>query len=69
MRRAYRHLVTQTVIVNLKTDKAFRGILWQERRDLLVLRDAELAEHGDTTSVDGEVLIDRDNIDFVQVIG
>lgn len=68
MRRAYRDLVARRAIVNLKTDKAFRGILWSENRDLLVLRDTVLLEHGQETLVDGEVAVERSNIDFIQVL-
>lgn len=68
MNRAYQDLVASTVIVNLKTDKAFRGILWSQHRDLLVLRNAALLEHGQETDVDGEVVVERANIDFIQVV-
>ena len=68
MRRAYRDLVASRVIVNTKTEKAFRGILWSEQRELLVLRDAHLLEHEADTPVDGEVVIERTNIDFIQVL-
>lgn len=67
LRRAYRDLITKSVIVNLKTDKAFQGVLWQQRRDLLVLRNATLLEQGKEAPVDGEVVVERANIDFIQV--
>lgn len=66
--RAYRSLQASTVIVNLKTDKAFRGILWSTNRQLLVLRNADLLEHGAETPVDGEVVVDTANVDFLQVV-
>ena len=57
------------VIVNLKTDRAFRGVLWKKRRRYVVLRNAELLKgQGETVPMDGEVLIMSDNIDFVQVL-
>jgi len=57
------------VIVNTKTDKAFRGVLWERRGEYLVLRNAELLKpKGETAPVDGEVAIDAANVDFVQVI-
>lgn len=68
MRRAYRQLVARRVIVNLTTDKAFAGVLWSECRDLLVLRDATLLDQGTETAVDGEVVIERSRIDFMQVV-
>lgn len=66
--RAYRDLIASTAIVNLKTDKAFRGVVWSTNRQLLVLRSAILLEHGHETPVDGEVVIDVANIDFMQVL-
>lgn len=67
--RAYRDLQASTIIVNLKTDKAFKGILWSTNKDrLLVLRNGVLLEHGNETPVDGEVVIDVANIDFIQVV-
>ena len=57
------------VIVNTKTDRAFRGVLWQKRRGYLVLRNAEMLKpRGETVTVDGEVVIDRGNVDFMQVL-
>lgn len=66
--RAYRDLVAASVIVNLRTDKAFSGVLWSTNRQLLVLRQATLLEHGQETPVDGEVVIDIGNVDFIQVV-
>ena len=57
------------VIVNTKTDRAFRGILWRKRWRYLVLRNAELLKpRGETVRMDGEIVIDRDNVDFIQVV-
>lgn len=59
----------ETVIVNTKTKLAFRGVLWSQRGAYLVLRNAELLKSaGVATAIDGEVLIDRSNVDFMQVI-
>lgn len=66
MRRAYRNLIAQSLLVNLKTDKAFSGVLWDDTRDLLVLRNVTMHEHGTDTEMDGEVVIERVNIDFIQ---
>ena len=57
------------VVVNTKTERAFRGVLWRARGRYLVLRNAEmLGPQRESTPVDGEVVIERANIDFVQVI-
>jgi small nuclear ribonucleoprotein (snRNP)-like protein len=61
--------VKRRVIVNTKTERAFRGILWCRRWGYLVLRSAEMLKgRGETVPVDGEVVIERSNVDFIQVV-
>lgn len=56
------------VVVNLP-DKAFRAVLWAKRGPLLVLRDVELLEAGrDPHPVDGEVVVERSRVEFIQVL-
>ena len=56
--------------MNTKTDRAFRGVLWQKRRGYLVLRNAEMLRgKGETVPMDGEVVIPAENVDFIQVVG
>jgi hypothetical protein len=62
-----RTALRKRVVVNLP-DKAFRGVLWAKRGPLLVLRDAELLEAGrEAVRVDGEVVIERSRVEFMQV--
>ena len=64
-----RYPTLQRVIVNTKTDRSFRGVLWRQRGGYLVLRNAELLKpRGETARMDGEVVIGRGNVDFVQVL-
>ena len=64
-----RYPTLRRVVVNTKTDRAFRGVLWRRRRGYLVLRNAELVKAGgETVPMDGEVVIDADNVDFMQVL-
>lgn len=65
---AYRRLRRRAVIVNLKTGKAFKAVLWQKTGPLLVLRQATLLEGGRQAPVDGEVIVERHNVDFFQVL-
>jgi len=59
MRWWTRYPCLRTVVVNTRTDKAFRGVLWARRRGHLILRNAELLRRrGETIPVDGEVLIE-----------
>lgn len=58
------------VIVNTKTERTFRGVLWRRRRGFLVLRNAELLQgRGEVMPMDGEVVIPAENVDFIQVVG
>ena len=64
-----RYPVLQRVIVNTKTDRTFRGVLWRRRGGYLVLRNAELLKgRGEIVPVDGEVVIPAENVDFMQVV-
>lgn len=58
------------VIVNTKTDRAFRGVLWRVARwRYLVLKNAEMLRGRDEpVPIDGEVVIERANVDFIQVV-
>ena len=64
-----RTALRRSVVVNLDTDRAFRGVLWARRGRLLVLRSAVLLEPGaDPAPVDGEVVIERGRVEFIQVM-
>jgi small nuclear ribonucleoprotein (snRNP)-like protein len=64
-----RYPTLRRVIVNTKTDRAFRGVLWRKASGYLVLRDAEILKaKGETTPLDGEVLVPAENVDFMQVL-
>ena len=61
--------IKKMVVVNTKTDRAFRGILWRKSWGLLVLRNAEMIKAGgDIVKVDGELIIMAVNVDFIQVV-
>jgi hypothetical protein len=63
-----RTAVRKRVIVNLE-DRAFAGILWAQRGPLLVLRSAEMLQQGvPATPMDGEVVIERSRVEFIQVV-
>lgn len=58
------------VLINLVSGDppAIQGVLWQSRSGWLVLRTAALTPaHGDPLPVDGEVIIHRSNVTFIQV--
>lgn len=65
-----RTLTRKKVVVNLHSNRAFVGILWARRGPLLVLRNVTMHEPGaPAASVDGEVVIERDQVEFIQVTG
>lgn len=68
--RAHKRLLTgRRVIVNLSNGKAVAGVLVDECGPLIVLRAAELLEPGaEPVAVDGETVVDRDRIDFIQAL-
>jgi hypothetical protein len=65
-----RLLVRQPVVVNLLSGSAIEGVVWRRRGRYLVLRNATLLEPGSqAVTMDGEVVLDRDRVDFVQSTG
>jgi len=61
--------VRRRVLVNLASGRTFGGVLWCETGDWLVVRDAEMMEPGrEAVSVDGEVVLDRRQVEFVQAL-
>lgn len=66
--RSWRRVETRRVVVNLKSGQAIDGHLIARRGTLLFLRAATLHEPGAApVPLDGEILIDRSEVDFIQV--
>jgi len=68
----WRYPIKREVIVNTiaNPNRAFRGVLWRTHGDYLVLRNASLLQKGEQPlSLDGEIVIYRGNVDFLQVVG
>jgi hypothetical protein len=60
----------RSVLVNLvhDNDSALRGVLWESRGPWLVLRDVTAIKTGvPPQPVDGDVVIHRSNVAFLQV--
>jgi hypothetical protein len=68
---AARLALRSRVVVNLLSGHAVAGVLWRRRGRYLVLRNAELMEPGNTrpTPIDGEAIVDRDQVLLVQKLG
>lgn len=70
MRHILRQHLRHKVIVNLKDGQAFSGVLFAADGDALLLRNTTglgMAERGENIPVDGEVLILRADVAFVQI--
>jgi hypothetical protein len=63
--------VLRRVLINLIADKetALRGVLWRARGPWLVLRDVELLRgNAAPLPMDGEAIVHRSNVAFIQVL-
>lgn len=60
----------KAVIVNLTdSETAFRGVLWRERGPYLILKQAAaLRVSQEATALDGDVVVERDKVLFLQVL-
>jgi small nuclear ribonucleoprotein (snRNP)-like protein len=60
--------VRERVLVNLIEGDTFAGILHARRGPLLYLRDVSvIGADGVPSKVDGEILIERHRVDFIQL--
>jgi len=58
------------VIVNLKSGTVIGGVVWQKRRDCIIIKNANLIMADNKRvdqPIDGEVIVYLAEIDFVQV--
>ena len=59
----------RAVIVNLTNGEALQGVLWSSRGPWLTIRDAKILVEGATPRpLDGEAVVHRDRVTFVQVL-
>lgn len=64
---ARRLVVRRQVLVNLRSGRAVSGVLWARKGRVVVLKSAQLIEPGsDPLGMDGDVILDRDQIEFMQ---
>lgn len=68
MRRLLRQRLRRNVIVTLKDGQSFGGVLYEVDSESFVLRNAEaFGDRGAKVGVDGEVLILRADVAYVQI--
>lgn len=64
-----RRLTERKLLVNLRSGNAIAGVCTHDARDTLVLKGAMVHQpDAEPTAADGEVLIDRANVDFIQIL-
>lgn len=63
-----RTVVRRRVLVHLLGGRTLDGVLWRSQGPLLVLRDTKLIEAGRIVPVDGEVIVERSRIEFIQAL-
>ena len=69
MLNSYKIIYTKQCIVNLKTGIAFKGYFYKSNKNIIVLKNSYIIENGrDPIEVSGEVILDKSNIDFIQII-
>lgn len=55
-------------IVNLKNNgPSFRGVIWQKKGRFLVLKNAQLLTPDGPKPLDGEVIVQLADVEFIQV--
>lgn len=68
----YGYVAHRRVVVNLKTGTAISGVITKSpgwwRGPFYVLRDATVHESDQAVPADGEVLVDKSNIDYIQAL-
>lgn len=60
--------VRRRVMVTTIPGAAFHGILWARRGPWLILRDVTVHSDGQAVPADGEVIIDRRVVLFIQAV-
>lgn len=64
-----RTLLRRLVVVNLRTGGAIEGALVARRGPLLILKGATVHDaDGSSAKADGELVVDRSVVDFIQVL-
>ena len=61
----------KTGIINLKSGTSFKGVVWKVAGEFVVLRNVEMLQdrdHAERHAVDGEVIVEITDIDFIQVV-
>lgn len=62
-----RRLLRRSCVLTLHDGQSFAGLLWAADRRVVVLRNARLMAAGNEVPVDGELVVERSEIAFMQL--
>lgn len=66
----WRRYVRSRVVVNLKSGSAISGVLYRSDTTLLEIKNPTVHEPGaEPASADGVMVVERVNVDYVQIVG
>lgn len=66
--RPWRRLRRRRAVVVLQTGRTIEGVLWARTGPLLVLRDAVVHDDAAAVPAPGELVIERDVVEWLQVL-
>jgi hypothetical protein len=55
-------------VIVVTGETSIRGLLWARRGPLLVIRNATVDLHGQAVPADGEIVIERRHVNWLQVL-
>ena len=62
------HVVRRRVVITLKSGTTVMGVVTVSKRSFCMVRDASVIERGgQPVRADGEVLLEREHIDYIQI--
>lgn len=64
-----RTVIARRASIVTRTGTTVSGYVVDRRGPLLVVKDAALHHDGATVPLDGDVVVERSNVDFVQILG
>ncbi|WP_280393210.1 hypothetical protein [Nocardia wallacei] len=64
----YGYVAHRRVVVNLRTGRAIAGVITKWRGPFYVLRDATVHEGDQQAPADGEVLVEKSHVDYIQAL-
>lgn len=68
MRATHRLVLSRRVVVNLVSGKAIEGVLVRQDGPLLFIKDATMHEGEVAARIDGEAVVERSAVDFIQAL-